>query len=210
MKQKAEAKKYKIPDNLEDRKSKAAKYYDNEARKSKIEISSLKDSKLPKMKIDSLTYNLEKYTYVNANEEIEKLLSKVALNENYDLDSILPLLFISLKINELNRSKINTLNNYSQNMDIIHFFSLYGESPNFLRNEDIEFALDKYKNFKEENITYSDINSFHDIYEKDNFFTFVTQKESLKTVLLLAELFTEQSKQYSEVFLNNVGNLLLD
>jgi hypothetical protein len=179
---------------------KAANEYHSDLKNSKLEVFSLKDSKLQKMKLDILTHNLERYTKVDLNQEVLKIINK-QVNVEYDLESLLPVLFLSLKVNEYKEglSSYDYSNNYSQSMDLLYFFSLYNESPDFLRNDDIDFEIDRFKNYREELVKYSDINSFQDIYEKDNFFTFIKHKDSLKTVILLAELFTENSKLYSEV-----------
>jgi hypothetical protein len=179
---------------------KAAKEYHSDLKNSKLEVFSLKDSKLQKMKLDILTHNLERYTKVDLNQEVLKIINK-QVNVEYDLESLLPVLFLSLKVNEYKEgpSPYDYSNNYSQSMDLLYFFSLYNESPDFLRNDDLDFEIDRFKNYREELVKYSDINSFQDIYEKDNFFTFIKHKDSLKSVILLAELFTENSKLYSEV-----------
>ena len=78
-------------------------------------------------------------------------------------------------------------------MNIEYFFALYKNSPRFLKNEEIDLKMDRFKNFMSRNITKRDIKTFSDIMVKDRYFTFIKNPESLKTVLLLAELFTENS-----------------
>jgi hypothetical protein len=191
-------------ENFEDKYKefqKAAKDYDRNIRQSKLDISVLSDSRLTKLKLNPLLNNLDRFIKVDFKDEVSKIL-KSNVDVKNDLDSVLPVLFLSLKVNEITADKANSANyleNYSQNMNLEDFLSLYKKAPDFLRNDDILFRIDKYKNLREENLSDNDINSFNDVYEKDNYFTFIKNKQSLKTVLFLAELFTENSKDYYEV-----------
>jgi hypothetical protein len=158
---------------------------------------SLQESRIPeRIKVNALEYNL--INYENPIELEQKILNSSVSKD--ELEYILPNLYHSLRINETSDAYDNIIdNNYSCKMSIELFFSLYKNAPQFLKNKDIGLTLDKYKNFMSKNVQKSEINSFSDIMVKDKFFTFIKNKESLKTVIFLAEIFTENSKDFAEV-----------
>ena len=179
----------------------AAKTFDKIVVEEKIEESSLIGSNLPKtIKIDYISYNLDNYEgYSN---DI-KLITKYQVKSS-DLEYILPNLFTVLKLNEQQNFEYPNAydNNFSTNMDLYLFFIIHNKSPQFLKNDDFDLKMDQFKNFISKNITYDDVNTFSDIMMKDKFFTFVKNPESLKTVLFIAEILTENSKVFKEVSFN--------
>jgi len=138
------------------------------------------------------------------------------VNYESDLDSLLPNLFISIKLNHSNYINkdyhLNTENNFSRGMSLENYLILY--KPFFIHvisnlpdiqqeklEKDKEKELRAFQNINIKVIEMEEIQEFRDIMEKDEYFSAIKNPDSIKTILFLAELFTENSKYYKEVLL---------
>lgn len=172
-------------------------------------------SRLPKdEKVHALLYNVENY---DINEQIDKVLKSLVEYE-IDLNSILPNLFIAIKLRELfyfqyalgnteshpyNLVKEKFKDNYSSEMKLENFVMLYPPLFEVLTKKNIKFetfikSIREYKNMMSEMTNPDQVSEFKDIIDKDKFFTYIKDTTDQATVMFLAEVFIENSKDFSE------------
>ncbi len=163
----------------------------------------LEKSKLPKNeKINPIIHNIENFD--NTKAELEKLLmEKIDFENNFK--SIIGNIFIILQIKE--KIFVNTkdqvflqyfesnINNNSELLDFILEIPAFREKVKvneFRINENIR------RNDLKEILNFDYISNFNEIIEFDNYFTLIRNPESLRIVVFLAEIFTENSKKFRE------------
>ena len=132
-----------------------------------------------------------------------------------DLDSILGNIFIAFKLyemvhniklqNDRERGKQNLdpyIRNFSKNSDFTLYIKRNEEYRKMNKIELTQDELDEFKkNFNVDNICldFSTISSFEELMEKDLFQTAIKNPLSFKSILFLAEIYTEYSRKYKNV-----------
>lgn len=168
----------------------------------------LEKSKLSKdSKINPVIHNIESF------EDSEKELSKLSSNDidfNKNFNSIIGNLFLILQTkqrlisNKLDHMLIDYFeSNLHKDGDLLDFIL---EVPIFSKSLNPSDSLLKAQNPNKkivrneikEIINVDFISNFNEVMEYDNYFTLIRNPESMKIVLLITELLTENSKMFKE------------
>lgn len=158
-------------------------------------------------KINPIIFNIEKFDSIKS--ETDKLINAEEIDINTDFSSIIGNLFITL----YNKEKMNLNSkdffyldyfesNLHKNSNLLEFIidipiiknHSKGKLEKFLINLELKSKKNDFKEIM--NIEY--IDEFQEIMELDNYFTLIRNADSYKVTLLLAEIFTENSKNFQE------------
>jgi len=132
-----------------------------------------------------------------------------------DLDSIVGNMFISFKLYEMvhnlklqndkekgNESLKNYIQNLSKDADCSLFIKRNDEYRTINKIELTQEETEEFKkhfNIDEQCMDFSMINSLEELMEKDVFQTAIKNPLSFKSILFLAEIYTEYSRKYRSV-----------
>ncbi len=164
----------------------------------------LEKSMLPKNEIiNPIIYNIENFE--NTAAEFNKLNSKDKIDFNNNFKSIIGNLFLILQLKEklMGSSNDHLFLNYFENNihkddKLIDFILDIDAIKIKTKKGEFDTRKEVKRNDLKEIINFDYISNFSEIMEFDNYFTLIRNPESLKIVLFLAELFTENSRKFKE------------